>query len=167
MKRSAKRRRMRAGVTMIEAVASMVIVSGAMVAALNAVSAARATQITLGERGRARLLAESLMAEALAKDYMEVGSTSIGPDSGESGGNTRSQYDDVDDYDGWSNDVLAPDGSEVAGFEGYELSFAVEWVSPSNPGLVVGTDQGVKRVTVTIQRNSRVVAELRGWTAEP
>lgn len=159
--------RRRAGVTMIEAVASMLIVAGAMAAALNAVSGARASQIMVGDRGRARLLAETMMDEVLAMDYAEPGSTTLGPDSGETGSDIRNQYDDIDDFHGWSNTVRIPDGTPIAGFEAYEMSFAVDWVDPSQPGTVVGSDQGVKRITVTITRNSKVVAQLHGWSAAP
>ncbi|XAL98865.1 type II secretion system protein [Phycisphaeraceae bacterium D3-23] len=160
-------RRRRAGVTMIEAVGSMVIVSGAMVAALNAVSGARASQVMVDDRARARLLAETMMGEVLAQDYAEPGSTTIGPDSGEGGSDIRNQYDDVDDYHGWLNTVRTPDGTAVPGFEAYKLSFTVVWVNSANPGTPVASDQGVKRITVTVTRDTRVVAELHGWKASP
>lgn len=152
---------------MIEAVASMIIVSGAMVAALNAVSAARASQVMVGERGQARLLAEAMMNEVLAMDYAEAGTNTIGPDNGEAGTTKRNQYDDVDDFNGWSNTVSNADGTPIAGFEAYRLSFTVEWVAPAQPGTAVGSDQGVKRVTVTILRDGRNVAQLHGWAVAP
>ena len=35
----------------------------------------------------------------------------------------------------------------------------VEWVDPANPGSPVGTDQAVKRVTVTVRQDGAVLAQ--------
>ena len=156
-----------AGVTIIETVVSMLILSGAMVAALNAVTGARASHFMVGERAKARLLAETMLAEVLAMDYMEPGSTTLGSDGGESDPHQRDQFDDVDDFDGWSNSVREPGGSPIPGFESYELEFRVEWVDAGAPGTVVASDSGAKRIIVTITRNSKVVFELHGWASAP
>lgn len=160
-------RRGRSGVTMIEAVMSLVVVSGAMAAALNAVSGARVSQVTVDERARAGLLAESLLAEVLAHDYAEPGATKLGPDAGETGAANRLPFDDVDDYAGWIGKAIDRDGTVISGFEAYSIAFDVVWVRPANPLVVVNADEGVKRITVTVLRGARTVAELVGYKAAP
>lgn len=146
---------------------SLVIVSGAMAGALNAVSAARVSQVTVDERARAQLLAESLMTEVLSLDYAEPGLNKLGSDDGETGANPRSVFDDVDDYAGWTGKAHDRDGGTIPGFEGYSVTFDVVWVRPTQPDTVVNRDSGAKRVTVRIQRGGRVVAQLQGFKAEP
>jgi hypothetical protein len=74
-----------------------------------------------------------------------------GPESPEQS-NVRADWDDVDDYDGWSaSPPEAKDGTELTEFTGWSRAVTVEYVAPAKPGTVaVGGDQGVKRVTVVV-----------------
>lgn len=145
----------------------MLILSGAFVATLNAVSASRATYLTTSDRVIGLTLAEDLMAEILQQDYEEPGVTLLGLDGTEALGPGRSQFDDLDDYNGWtSSPPRASDGSILSGMDEYTRSVSVLWVSPVITDSVSRGDLGVKRVIVTVKRGDRVIAELTAYGTE-
>ena len=144
-------RRFRRGVTLIEAVMSLLIIAVMLVAALRTVgSTARARQVNLTRR-RGAALAEQVLAELLPVSYSEPsGSGVFGPESGENTGD-RSNFDDVDDFHDWSaSPPQAADGSVLPGLAGWSRRVTVEYVAPDAPDNTVGSDQGLKRVTVTV-----------------
>jgi type II secretory pathway pseudopilin PulG len=140
--------------TIVEAVISTIIVAVMFVAALNTVGASRLTQYKASLVSRGRLLAESLMSEILRQNYEEPdGATDLGLDPGELA-TTRVDYDDVDDYHGWSaTPPTARDGTVLANSTGWQQAVVVRWVDPSQPDQVVATESGAKRITVTISYN--------------
>lgn len=155
------------GVSLVETVISLLILSGAFVATLNTVSASRATYLTTSDRLLGLTLAEDLLAELLAKDYREEDSTLIGLDLLEAEGAGRSRYDDVDDYDGWSSSPpQLSDATQMQGVDGYTRSVEVDWVSSMSPDTPSNSDQGLKRVTVTVLRGERQIAQLVAYRAE-
>lgn len=144
---------------------SMLIVSVMLVAALNTVGASRATARDTAERGRAALLAQDLMDEILEQQYEdpEFAPGSFGRNATEASTGDRSLFDDVDDYHGWSESPPeARDGTALAGFDGWERSVTVAWADPSNLNLSSGSDTRIKRITVTVKFNGRVLAEKVG-----
>lgn len=157
----------RRGISLVETVVALVVLSGAMVATLNSVAGARASQVMVGERAKARLLAESMLQEVLAQPYAEPGTTTIGPDTGEASKTLRDQFDDVDDYHGWECAANTPDGTLLPGYEDYEVHIQVSWVKPDELDHIENDDTGVKRVVVTIYWKNREVIVLHGWAAAP
>ncbi|HVT29133.1 MAG TPA: hypothetical protein VHE81_14050 [Lacipirellulaceae bacterium] len=148
------------GLTLIEVVASTMIVGLMAVAALNGLGAATMSANSIGNRAVAAGLADDLMSEIMMQPYSDPnGSAVFGHESGES--NTpRSAFDDVDDYNGWS--ACPPqfrDGSTIPDRTNWRESVQVTYVVPSNPTQTSGTDQGAKRVHVTIQYQNKVLAE--------
>ena len=99
------------------------------------------------------------MAEILENDYQEpIDAPVFGCESPESG-TVRTQWDDVDDYHLWS--ASPPEDRSETAFPNlavWQRDVLVEWVDPYNPANTVGTDQGVKRITVTLQRDGEIVA---------
>ena len=91
----------------------------------------------------------------------------FGPEATEDAGGNRTEYDDVDDYHGW---VAGPpqerDGTALPGLTGWQRSVSVDYVDPDVPETVVGSDQGVKRVTVTVSRDGTPVVTLRTLVTE-
>ncbi|MBN1793367.1 MAG: hypothetical protein JW844_00205 [Candidatus Omnitrophica bacterium] len=93
-------------------------------------------------------LAEGLLEEVLSKRFDESSSApwsaTLGPDSGES---ARSAYDDVDDFDGYTE-------NPVSGFPGFSRSVTVYYVDPDAFDLdtvrpdSAGTDY--KRIDVVV-----------------
>ncbi len=153
------------GVTLVETVLSVMILGGALIALLNAVGASRVAQAVAGQRQTGLVLAEDLMAEVLAMDQYKEGGT-LGPDSGENTGN-RSQFDDIDDYHGWSSTPPTDkDGTAIAGADGYTREVTVEWRDPLTPSTPWVIESGTKIITVTVKRGDRVVAELNAFRTD-
>jgi type II secretory pathway pseudopilin PulG len=137
--------------TLVEAVIATVIVGVMFVAALNTVGASRLVQHKSALASRGRLLAESLMAEILQQSYSDPdGLPLFGCEPGESTA-TRAEFDDVDDYHGWTACPLtAKDGTVPANAAGWRHSVAVEWIDRLNPAQVQPAETNAKRITVTV-----------------
>ena len=151
----------RSAFTLVEAVISTVIVALMLAAALNTVGASRLTQHRASLVSRGQLLAESLLSEVLRQSYQEPTDTPVfGREAGELA-TTRVNYDDVDDYHGWSaTPPTAQDGTTLANSTGWQQAVSVAWVDPSHPQQVSATESGAKRVTVTISYNGVPQASL-------
>lgn len=140
---------------------SIVIVGGLMVVALNTVGASTTAQYSTANHGRGRLLAASLLAEIMQQSYVDTGASPLfGLEVSESGLN-RADFDDSDDYSAWTETPPKnKDGTSLPGPTGWTRSVAVSWVNPTNSTQIVGTDQGVKRIKVTVMHQGVVMAEL-------
>lgn len=149
------------GFSMAETLVSILIVGGLVVAAMNTAGAAMMGHKKIGDRGRGTLLAQDLLGEILLQAYEEpVDTPTFGRESSESGSN-RADYDDVDDYDGWfASPPESKDGTSMSGYTGWKRSVVVEWVDNTDLIEVSGSDTGVKRITVTVTRDGRTLAEL-------
>ena len=158
----------RQGFTLVEVVVSMLIVSVMLVAALNTVGGSRLSQFRTSRTSRGQALAESLMAEILRQDYLDSNGTPVfGLETGEASA-TRADFDDVDDYHGWSSEPpSSKDGTSIPSMEGWQRSAAVEWVDPMNPSQTQGSESNAKRVTVTVTCGDMPLASLvairTGW----
>ncbi len=138
--------------TIVEAVISTVIVAVMFVAALSTVSASRVTQHRAALVNRGRLLADSLLSEVLQQSYEDPDGTPVfGIESGEPTA-TRTNFDDVDDFDGWSSSPpVGRDGTPLTNSTSWKRTVQVKWVDPSDAGQVSAAETGVKRVTVTAE----------------
>ncbi len=154
-RRHAERRNSLGAFTLAETVVSTVLVGVTLVAALNTVGATARGYSTARDLQMGRLLAQQLMAEILEGCYEDPdGSPVFGQEAGESTPG-RTGYDDVDDYHGWSACPLQRrDGTVVPGAADWTRQATVEWVNPSDPSVVVASESGLKRITVTAA-NSR------------
>lgn len=153
----------RRALTLVESVVSIAIVGVMLVAALNTVGASQVTQKKMGERSRAMLLAQDLMAEILQQAYEDpdLASGSFGLTVAEITDGNRSLWNDVDDYNGWSaSPPQQKDGTELSDFAGWRRSVSVGWVDPSNIGTELLSDTGIKRITVTVTFNDLPLAQL-------
>jgi type II secretory pathway pseudopilin PulG len=167
--------RCRRALTLVEAVVSIAIVGVMLVAALNTVGASLATQKKMGDRSRAMLLAQDLMSEVVQQHYedpaLSPGGFGLGVDK--IGDGSRGLWDDVDDYDGWSaSPPQEKDGTVLTGFEGWRRSVAVDWVDSADVATKLGSDTGVKRITVTVTFKDLPLATLaalrtRTWQYVP
>ena len=123
------------------------------------------------DKQRGHHLAQNLMAEILQQSYIDQDDTpTFGREPTElAGGSTRSNFDDVDDYDGWSSSPPRDrEGTEIPGFAGWQRRVEVQWVVPINTVIVSASDTGAKRITVTVLHNDVPVASLvtvrtRAW----
>lgn len=149
------------GVTLVELVISIIILSIAMVALMNSFSVSMLNSADPLWRNKTLKLSQLYLDEILAKNYdhnTPVGGmsyvvspdcSSLGPDGSES----RATYNDVDDYNGLSGtpvSLIAPLDSSYAN---YQVSVEVECkgnqVDAVNASNVVSSTQA-KKITVTI-----------------
>src|SRR6476620_5843925 len=146
--------------TLIEVVASTMIVSLMAVAALNALGAATKSANSIGNRAVAAALADELMSEILMQPYSDPdGSSVFGHESGESF-LTRADFDDVDDYNGWNaSPPQYRDGTTIPDRATWKQRVVVSRVVPSNPSQTTGTEQGAKQIRVTIEYENQVLAD--------
>jgi type II secretory pathway pseudopilin PulG len=152
---------MRRALSLIEVVASTLIVGVMAVAALNSLGAATRSSNSIGNRAVALGLADELMAEILQAAYREPsGASGMGPDTGETSG-PRSAFDDVDDYQGWNQSPPQyRDGTAMPDRADWRHRVEVTRVGPSDPSQTAGSEQGAKRIRVTIEYRDQVYAEL-------
>ena len=153
--------RRRPALTLVEVVVSTLIVGLMTVAALNGLGAATRSSDSAGNRGIALGLADDLMAEILATAYSDPdGSAVFGLESGEAA--PRVNFDDVDDFDGWNQlPPKAADGTTMPDRADWRHRVTVQRVVPTNPiqGTAGATEQGAKRIRVTIEFKGIVLAD--------
>ena len=150
----------RRGLTLIEVVASTMIVGLMTVAALNSLGAATRSSESIGNRAVAQGLADELMSEIIPAAYSDPnGATNIGPDGAESAG-PRSVFNDVDDYHGW--DKSPPqyrDGTVMPDRADWRHRVEVTRIVPDDPTQTSGSDQGAKLIRVTVEYRGQILAE--------
>src|SRR5215211_4841495 len=154
-----QRSTIRRGLTLIEVVASTMIVGLMAVASLNALGAATKSANSIGNRAVAVGLADELMSEIAMQSYSDPGGSPVfGHESGEST-SVRSAFDDVDDYHGWNaSPPQYRDGTVIPDRTNWRQRVTVTYVTPTNPTTTSATDQGVKRTRVTIEYQNVVLA---------
>ena len=153
------------GISLIETVLAMLIIGGAFVASLNTIASARASQAIAAQQRLGLVLAEDLMEEILTHRYREDPGVLgiLGVELGENTGD-RSNYDDIDDYNGWASSPPTDiDGNTIVGAEGYTRTVQVNYVTLMNPAMNAPSDEGMLRITVTVYYGSKEVAQLKAY----
>jgi type II secretory pathway pseudopilin PulG len=150
----------RQGLSLIEVVASTMIVGMMAVAALNSLGAATRSSESIGNRAVALGLADELLSEILQQPYEDPTQTPVlGRESGEAA-SPRSVFDDVDDYNGWSQSPPQyASGATIPNRTDWTHAVQVRRVSPTSPTTNSVTDQGAKLITVTISYDGEVLAQ--------
>lgn len=149
----------RRGFTLIEAVISVVIVSLMMAAAMQAAGGAGLMQYRAQRRALAAFYARAMLSEVLVLDYQDAGANPVfGRETGELA-TSRSNYNDVDDYAGYTETPLTDrDGKAIPDTTGWTRSVEVVWVNTSDLTTAAGAETGAKRITVTVQYNGVTLA---------
>jgi type II secretory pathway pseudopilin PulG len=137
--------------TLIEATIARAVVSGLMLAAVASMGATGRARQVQSSYGRGYVLAQNLMEETASARYTDPNiPTNFGREAGETA-TSRANYDDVDDYDGWSATPPTDKANNaLPGLTGWKQQVSVVWADPNNPSANSSTDQGLKRITVTI-----------------
>jgi len=161
-----RRHRHRPSLTLVEMVISTLIVSIMLVAALNAVGAARLNECRLAEHQRALLLAQALMAEILCQPYSaadEAGDV-IGSADAAAAVTNRTGFNSVGDYNGWrASPPQNRDGSIIPNCDDYTQTVRVVWVDPGTLTSESNTATGVKCIQVSIERSQRQLVRLTAY----
>ena len=146
------------GITLIETIVSVLIVAGLFVAAISTLGAARSAESRTAERLHAQALAEDLLSEVLARPYHHPASPALAA-ADASDDSDRLGYQSVNDYHRWrSAPPTMPDGTAMAGYEGFSRDVEVAWVDPATLEAAT-SDTGVKRITVRVHRGDLLLAE--------
>tara|TARA_R110001592_G_scaffold9288_1_gene49525 strand:- start:17751 stop:18296 length:546 start_codon:yes stop_codon:yes gene_type:complete len=157
-----KGKRRQRGVTLIELVISIVILSIAMIALMNSFSLSMSSSADPLWRNKTLKLAQLYLDEILSKNYdhnSPVGGlpfvaapscASLGPDDSTE---TREIFNDVDDYDGISEAPFSLTGVLDSSYDNYLVSIEVVCDGKSVDavdGLNAGSTPQAKKITVTI-----------------
>jgi type II secretory pathway pseudopilin PulG len=150
----------RQGFSHVEVLVSTLIVGLMLVSATNLLGGVVRSRAVSGNTAKAVLLAQEMLCEISGVAYAEATTPLFGPEAAENTGN-RSLFDDVDDYNGWTESPLKTrDNATIANTSGWTRNVVVAWVDPAAPSTTVGSDQGVKRVTITVQSSGQSLARL-------
>jgi Tfp pilus assembly protein PilV len=151
----------RRGVTLMETVIGSLLVGGVLASTIQLVApTVRATGLAQ-DKLTAAALADSLLDEIAALPFQDPTDASNvnGPEAGETTG-ARKEFDDIDDYHAWNAPAQQADGSDIVGLgTGWTVSVGVEHVRANNPGIIVATRTGVKRIVVAVSRDGVLLAE--------
>ena len=152
----------RRGLSLVEVVVSSLLVGMVLVGAMNLLGGVIRGRMNNSDSGRGEQLAQQLLTEILNTEYEDPGGSPVfGPEPGEQTRGDRSDYDDVDDFHNWTASPPEDRGGTILlNTAGWQRDVTVELVDPADPATVSGTDQGLKRITITVLHNERVVAEL-------
>jgi hypothetical protein len=138
------------GIAYVDVFVSMVVVSLAIVAGLNAFGVFAREGRADRETAIATELAAQLAAEIRGQAFEDSSAPLFGPEVGETDG-TRSSFDDVDDYNNWSaSPPKRRDGTVMTDYQGYTQEVAVALYGSANQ----------KKITVTIKKDGRTRAEF-------
>jgi hypothetical protein len=154
--------RTRRALTLVEVVASTMIVGLMAIAALGALGAAARSGQSAGNRAIGHTLASDLTAEIIAAAYSDPDDTPVFGPEGEEAAGPRDRFDDVDDYDSLLDDPLEyRDGTLIQNRDDWQRQVTVELVRPDSPTELTpgAADQGAKRVHVIVKHGDQVVAE--------
>ena len=151
------------GLTLVEVVMSMLVVGIMLVAVLYTVGSVYKNYTVTQEQQHAFLLAEALMDEILQTRYEDQDGTAIfGRELNEST-TSRTDFDDVDDYHGWTaSPPQQHDGTVLNDSDGWTRQVAVAWANVSNPNITETNETTLKRITVTVTSPRNVPYVLTG-----
>lgn len=142
----------RAGFSLIEVAVSSVLVGSILVAALSTVGAVLRFRSSTSDSARAALLAADLLAEIQNQPYSDPNQTPVlGRESGET---VRAQFDDADDYHNWTETPPKNQaGTDLTGFAGWSRAVTVVRAQRNSPMQNAGSDEGLKRIRITVSKN--------------
>ncbi len=143
------------------------LVSLVLVSALNALTGVASLRIAAEGSHDGTALARDLMEEILSQHYREPDETiQFGIEASELI-TSRSAWDDVDDYQGWSaSPPRLKNHTVMTGYTGWTRSVNVALVQLSNPGSTTLTDEGLKRIIVTVTAPDGEQTRLTAWRSQ-
>lgn len=155
----------RKAVTLIEMIVLLVIFSVAIVSLLRLFVDINMNTVKTERLNQTNLLASSLMEEVLSKHYDEQDqapfSSNLGPDSGETAGS----FDDIDDYNGYTDSSLPGYTAQVSVSYVY-LDNSNNWQNCSVTSCGAISDCSTcqeccfKKITVTAHDNQHLAPEV-------
>lgn len=164
----ARTRRARlAGLTLMEVMFALLLLSFAVAALTQAIVSGQSHTYEALHASRAIDLAEAMIDEVLSKPYNDPdGDTTAGPDDGET---DRTLFDCADDYDGYTEAVGSVVDQSLTVYpdlyQQFGRSVTVDYVTKSLPDL--GGDHNGMSVTVTVTDTKGRTWTLTRFIQEP
>ena len=149
----------RRAASLIEAAVCVAIVGGLAAAAITASGQTMRARDAANDRVRAHQLATDLMNEVRGQKYY-VGNGILGSLLVTLVGQSRSSFDEVSDYNGFTNSPPTDLGGTQLADSQWVRTVSVYYVTASNPDATSLIDTGVKRIDVVVKKNRRVLATL-------
>jgi len=155
----------RTGFSLIEVAVSSLLVGSILVAALNTTGAVLRFRSATSDSSRATLLATELLAEIQHKRYSDPNQTPVmGRETGET---LRSHFDDVDDYTGLTESPpMTLGGASLTGFTGWSRSVTVVLAQRNSPMQTAASDEGLKRITITVSKDGVLQKTIEALNAD-
>jgi hypothetical protein len=143
---------------------SSILVGSILVAAMSTTGAVLRFRSSTSDSAKATLLATELLAEIQQQPYADPNQTPVlGRESGET---ARSQFDDADDYTAWTESPpKTRGGANLTGFSGWSRTSTVVRARRNSPMQNAGSDEGLKRITITVSKNGVVLKTIDALTA--
>lgn len=150
----------RRGITMAETIVSTLLVGMVLVGTLQVVGPTVRSGSVMADKLVASNLARELTDEISIKNFQSPHSDDLDHIGTESGA-PRSNYDDIDDFHGSSHSPPQCSNEKVmANLIGWTRTVKVVHADLSDPSVDAGTYTGLKRVTVTVQKNGVTLAQV-------
>lgn len=150
----------RNGLSLLEVVVSTMLVGVVLLGATDLLGSVISGRTEISDQAVGELLAQQLMAEILSAHYEDPNAPAFGVESDESAYD-RSTFDDVDDYNNWGEEEAADAvGQPLMNTTGWSREVAVDYVDSSDVATAVGTDSGLKRISVEVKRNGETIHQL-------
>lgn len=149
-------KRAEAGISLIELVMFIVIVSVGIAGILAVMNSVTGSSTDPMVRKQAHAIAESMLEEIELKDFANPG----GGFSGAATPANRSQFDDVSDYNGFpsgASGIQTVDGTPIPSLNAYNVNVTVAGTAAL--GGIAASDAKLITVTVTGPGNTSVVLE--------
>lgn len=157
------RHRQARGLSMVEVVLSMILVGFLIASTMDLVGPMVRSNSHSADKLVAYSLADELSKEIATHFYSDPdisGSPPLGVDGTENA-SVRSDFDDIDDYNGWSSSPPKTSSNIVnTRLTGWKRWVVVDYVLISDPSTVSQTDTGLKRVTVQVSKNGVKLATI-------
>lgn len=145
---------------MMESAIGTLLVGGVLASTLHIVGPTVRVTANAGDRLLATALADDLLDEIASRPYADptTESSTIGFEPDEDY-KVRKDFDDVDDFHGWTGSGEDDNGDTLGLGPGWQRSVSVGFALATNPSAAALAPTGVKRVTVTVRRGGVLLAE--------
>jgi len=150
----------RRGITMAETIVSTLLVGMVLVGTLQVVGPTVRSGSVMADKLVASNLARE-MTDEISTKYFTSPKTDDLDFIGEESGKDRDKLDDIDDYHGLScSPPQCSDEDVMSNLVGWTRTVKVAHADLGDPSVDAGTYTGLKRVTVTVQKNGVTLAQV-------
>jgi len=155
------------GFSQIEVAASTALMSVLMIATMASIAASRKRTTDEMNRLQGQLLATELLSEILslpACDPQSVPPATPGRESGETNGNIRTNWDDVDDYHNLTESPpKSRSGTDIPGFSTWTRSTVIERLKSNDWTQTNATYAFSYRITVSLSRSGQSITTVTAF----